>query len=134
MGDERSRPTGDRPKGLEDAHIEPTVEELRREQRREAGHTTYLHTQAQVHGALIGAVVAGLIGLGLGVIIALSVFDSGSPARVVVPVVVAVFAGWAGLVYGGGRAPEVEHETMTIYGEPQDGSSARAPENESRAP
>ena len=110
------------------------MEELRREQRREAGHTTYAHTQGQMHGALIGAVVAGVLGLGLGAIIGLLVFDSGSPARIVVPIVVAVFAGWAGLVYGGGRAPEVEHETMTIYGEPQDGSSARPPENESRAP
>ena len=108
------------------------MEELRREQRRETGHTTYVHTQAQVHGALIGAVVFGLVGLGLGAIIALSVFDSGSAARVVVPVVVAVFAGWAGLVYGGGRAPEVENETMTIYGEPQDGSSDRPPENDAR--
>ena len=50
------------------------------------------------------------------------------------PIVVAVFAGWAGLVYGGGRGPEVEHETMTIYGEPQDGSSDRPPENDPRAP
>ena len=134
MVDESRDPTGDRPKGLEDAHAEPTVEELRREQRREAGHTTYVHTQAQVHGALIGAVVFGLIGLGVGAIIGLSVFDSGSPARVVVPVVAAVFAGWAGLVFGGGRAPEVEHETMTIYGEPQDGTSDRPPEIDHRAP
>ena len=107
----------------------PTEAELRREQRREAGHTTYVHTQGQVHGALIGAVVFALVGLVLGIVIALALFDAGSAARFVVPVVAAVFAGWAGLVYGGGRAPEVENETRTIYGEPEDGTSERPPEN-----
>jgi hypothetical protein len=129
MADENPRAAGGRPKFLEDAHPEPSVEELRREQRREAGHLSYIHTQAQVHGALIGALVFGFIGLALGVVVGFAMFDAGSAGRVVVPVVAGVFAGWAGLVYGGGRAPEVENETLTIYGEPEDGTSTRPPEN-----
>ena len=112
-----------RPKGLEDAGAEPSVEELRREQRREASHATLAHTQGQVHGALFGAVVCGLVGLVLGAVIGFLAFDEGSPARVVVPIVVAVFAAWAGLVYFGGRTPELERETLTIYGDPQDGTN-----------
>jgi hypothetical protein len=129
MADEDRRRAGDRPKWLEDAHPVPSLEELRREQHREARHATYVHTQAQVHGALIGAVVFGLVGLTLGVIVGLAMFDAGSAGRVVVPVVAGVFAGWAGLVYGGGRAPEVENETLTIYGDPEDGTSTRPSEN-----
>ena len=119
-----------RPKWLEDAHDVPTTEELRREQRREAAHATYAHTQAHVHGALIGAVVFGAVGLALGVVIGLALFDEGSPARFVVPAIAALFAGWAGLGYGGGRGPEVEHETLSIYGEPEDGTSERPPDNQ----
>jgi hypothetical protein len=129
MADEHPRTADDRPKWLEDAHAEPSVEDLRREQRREAEHVTYVHTQAQVHGALIGAVVFGFIGLVLGVIIGLAMFDAGSAGRFVLPAVAVVFAAWAGVVYGGGRAPEVENETMTIYGDPEDGTSTRPPEN-----
>ena len=134
MAAESPRPTGDRPKGLEDAAAEPTVEELRREQRREASHTTYVHTQGQVHGALIGALVFGLVGLGLGAIIGLAMFDAGSAARIRGP----------GRRHGVRRLgrprvrrrprPEVEHETMTIYGEPQDGTSDRPPERDAREP
>jgi hypothetical protein len=120
----------ERPKFLEDARDVPTVGELQREQRREASHTTYVHTQGQLHGALVGALVFGAIGLLIGALIGFLAFDSDSPARFVVPVVVTVFAAWVGLVYGGGRGPEVENETMTIYGEPEDGTSARPPEND----
>jgi len=120
----------ERPKFLEDARDVPTVGELRREQRREASHTTYVHTQGQLHGALVGALVFGAIGLLIGALIGFLAFDSDSPARFVVPVVVTVFAAWVGLVYGGGRGPEVENETMTIYGEPEDGTSPRPPEND----
>jgi hypothetical protein len=107
---------------------EPTVEALRAEQREEAEHLTYAHTRGQMHGALFGAVAFGLLGLVVGGAIGLLAFDADSPARFVVPIVVAVFAGWAGLVYWGGRAPEVERETTTIYGEPEDGTSDRPAE------
>jgi hypothetical protein len=112
-----------RPKGLEDAHDVPSIDELRREQRREAAHTTYVHTSGQVHGLLFGALVFGFGGLVLGALIGFLAFDSDSPARVVVPAVIAVFSSWVGIVYWGGRAPEIEHETMTVYGEPEDGTN-----------
>lgn len=90
---------------------EPTVDDLRREQRREAAHATYVHTRGQVHGLVFGAVVFGAIGLVLGALIGFVAFDSDSPARFVVPAIVALFSSWVGIVYWGGRAPEVEHET-----------------------
>ena len=111
---------------------DPSVEELRAEQREEMRHANYAHTRGQLHGALIGCVVGGVIGLILGVAIGLLAFDSGSAGRFVVPAVVTVFSAWAGLVYWGGRAPEVERETTTIYGEPQDGSSDRPAERPGR--
>jgi hypothetical protein len=110
------------------ARREPTVDALRQEQREEASRTSYVHTPGQMHGALLGAIVFGAIGLLIGLAIGLLAFDADSPARFVVPIVVTVFAGWAGLVYWGGRGPEVEHETDTIYGEPQDGTSDRPAE------
>jgi hypothetical protein len=109
-------------------HEEPSVEELRAEQREEASRTSYVHTPGQVHGALLGGLAFGLVGLVVGVLIGLFAFDADSPARVVVPIVVTVFAAWVGVVFWGGRGPEIERETTTIYGEPQDGSSDRAPE------
>jgi hypothetical protein len=86
-----------------------------------------------VHGALFGCVVGGVIGLVLGLAIGLLAFDAGSPARFVVPAVATVFSAWAGLVYWGGREPEVERETTTIHGRPQDGSSDRPEERPGRA-
>jgi hypothetical protein len=107
---------------------QPTVTELRREQRDEAKGVTYGQTRAQVHGALLGGLVFGAIGLVIGVLIGLVAFDAGSPARFVVPAVITAFAAWAGIVYWGGRAPEVEDETTTIYGDPEDGTSPRPTE------
>jgi hypothetical protein len=115
----------ERPKGLEDASADPTVEELRREQRREARHTNYVHTEGQTHGLLFGAIAFGVGGLVLGGLFGLLAFDSGSPARIVMPIIIAVFAAWVGVVYFGGRTPEVEHETMSADGRPQDGSALR---------
>jgi hypothetical protein len=111
-----------------DRRTRPSVGELRREQREEMEHVTYVHTPGQVHGALLGAIVGAVIGLVLGLAVGFLAFDADSPARFVVPVVATVFAAWAGLVYWGGRAPEVEGETTTIYGEPEDGTSERPPE------
>ena len=107
---------------------EPTVEDLRQEQRDEVKGGTYPHTPGQVHGAVLGAIVFGAIALVVSAVISLLVFSSDSPARFVVPIVVTVFAGWAGLVYWGGRAPEIEEETTTIYGEPEDGTTMRETE------
>ena len=104
------------------------IDDLRQEQLDEAKGLTYAHTRGQVHGALFGALVFGAIGLVVGLAIGFLAFDAGSAARFVVPAVITVFAAWAGLVYWGGRAPEVEHETTTISGEPQDGTSERATE------
>ncbi|MFL6204368.1 MAG: hypothetical protein ACJ739_03375 [Acidimicrobiales bacterium] len=108
-----------------DGRRERLVEELREEQRDEAKGVTYAHTRGQARGALLGALVFGAIGLVVGAAIGLLAFDADSPARFVVPAVVAVFAAWAGLVYWGGRAPEVTDETTTIYGEPEDGTTPR---------
>ena len=130
--DDATRTEGGRPKGLEDAGEVPTVDELRREQRREILHTQYVHTQGQTHGAIVGGIVFGIIGLILGAVIGLVAFDGDSPARFVVPVVVTLFAGWVGVVYWGGRTPELENETMTIYGEPEDGTTPRSPGNDER--
>jgi hypothetical protein len=123
MAPDPARTDTDRPKGLEDAHEVPTVGELRREQRREAAHATYVHTEGQVHGLVFGALVFGAIGLALGALIGFLAFDADSPARFVVPAVVAVFSSWVGVVYFGGRTPELENETMTVYGEPEDGTN-----------
>ena len=124
--------TDPRPKGLEDAGAEPSVEELRREQRREASHATLAHTQGQLHGALFGAAAFGLVGLVLGTVVGLVAFDADSPARFVVPAVVTVFSAWVGVVFWGGRTPEIKGETRTIYGEPEDGTSERPEEPPAR--
>jgi hypothetical protein len=120
------------PKGLEDAHEVPTVDELRREQRREAAHVTYNHTQGHMHGALGGAMVFGAIGLVLGALVGFIFFDADSPTPYVVAAMVTVFSGWVGLVYWGGRTPELENETLSIYGEPEDGTTLRDPGSDER--
>jgi hypothetical protein len=120
------------PKGLEDAHDVPTVDELRREQRREAAHVTYAHTQGHIHGLLGGGLVFGAAGLVLGALIGFIAFDGDSPARFVVPIIVAVFSAWVGVVYWGGRTPELENETLNIYGEPEDGTTLRDPGSDDR--
>ena len=111
-----------------DARREPSVADLRREQRDEMKRTSFVQTPGQVHGAVLGGLVFGAAGLAIGLLTGFLAFDAGSAARFVVPAVVTVFAAWAGIVYWGGRGPEVEHETTTIYGEPQDGSSDRPAE------
>lgn len=113
-----------RPEDLREP-AEPTVEELRREQRHEARHTTLVNTPGQTHGLLLGGLAFGVAGLVLGALVGLVAFDSDSPARLVVPIVIAVFSTWVGVVYFGGRAPELEHETDDIYGRPEDGTSDR---------
>jgi hypothetical protein len=106
----------------------PSVGELRREQRDEIEHARYVHTRGQVHGALLGGLIGVAAGLVIGLVIGFLAFDADSAGRFVAPAVTTVFAGWAGIVYWGGRGPEVEGETTTIYGAPEDGSSERPPE------
>jgi hypothetical protein len=123
--DEQTEPAGGRPKNLEDAGEQPTVGELRREQRREAAGATLAHTEGHIHGALGGAIVFGAIGLVLGALVGFLAFDADSPGRFVTPIVVTVFVSWIGVVYWGGRTPELENETMSTTGEPQDGTTPR---------
>jgi hypothetical protein len=129
--DEKTQPPGDRPKGLEDAHDTPTVSELRREQRREISHAMF-GTEGQTHGAVFGGLAGAAVGAVLGVVVGLLVFDSGSPARIVVPAVVAVFASLVGFVYWGGRTPELENETMSTAGVPESGTTPRDPGTDDR--
>ena len=130
--DEQTTPSGDRPRGLEDAHDDPTAEELRREQRREASEAALVHTHGQLHGAALGGIAFGAVGLVLGLIVGFLAFDGDSSARVVVPIVVTAFAAWIGVVYWGGRTPELENETMGATGEPQSGTSVRDPHTDHR--
>jgi hypothetical protein len=131
--DDHTQPEGGGPKYLEAEGDEPTVAELREEQRREAASMhLYNHTEAQARGGVVGSIVFGAIGLVVGIVIGLVFFDGDSPARFVVPACIAVFAGWVGVVYWGGRTPELENETMTIYGEPEDGTTLRDPGSDER--
>lgn len=126
-------PGGDhRPKGLEDAHEVPTVDELRREQRREAAGVNYVHTEAQTHGLLGGGVIFGAAGLVIGVLLGFLLFEWDSPAPYVFAAMVTVFSAWVGVVYWGGRTPELENETLNIYGEPEDGTTLRDPGSDDR--
>jgi hypothetical protein len=120
------------PKGLEDAGTVPTVDELRREQRREAAGVTYAHTEGQMHGLIGGGLVFGAIGLVLGALIGFLLFDWDSPTPYVVAVMVTVFSAWVGVVFWGGRTPELENETLNIYGEPEDGTTLRDPGTDDR--
>jgi len=130
--DEKTETADDRPPGLEDAHEQPTVEELRREQRREASGAALAHTEGHLRGAPLGAIVFGAIGLVLGLLIGFAFFDGDSPARYVMPAVITVFAAWIGLVYWGGRTPELRNETLSATGEPQDGTTPRDPGTDDR--
>ncbi len=128
--DEHTTPDGDRPKGLEDADPTPTVEQLRREQRREISHVSF-GTEGQTHGAVFGSLAGLIAGTILGVLLGLLLFDDG-PARVVVPVMGALFGSVVGFVYWGGRTPELENETMTTTGLPESGTTPRDPSTDER--
>ena len=129
--DERTMPAGNRPKGLEDAGATPSVEELRRQQRREIAHATF-GTEGQTHGAIFGGLAGAIVGAVIGIIVGVAFFDGDSPARIVVPIVVALFASVIGFVYWGGRTPELENETMTSTGRPGSSSTPRDPGTDER--
>jgi hypothetical protein len=113
-GDER---TGHRPRGLEDAGAAPTVDDLRRQQRREARHLG-LGTEGQTRGAGLGWLVGAVIGAVALLVVALVVSDS-TAVRIVLPVMGALFLGVAGAVYGGSRRPELTNETVDLQGRPE---------------
>ncbi|MEO6318357.1 MAG: twin transmembrane helix small protein [Acidimicrobiales bacterium] len=129
--DEKTKPDVDRPKGLQDASADPTVAELRREQRQEIENVTF-GTEGQTRGALFGSLAFAAVGLVLGALIGFLLFDGDSPGRTVVPVMVALFAGVMGFVYWGGRVPELENETMSTTGAPGSSSTPRDPGNDDR--
>jgi len=129
--DDKTMPEGNRPKGLEDTEGAPSVDELRREQRREIENVTF-GTEGQTRGAFFGALAFAAVGLIIGVLVGLVLFDGDSPGRFVVPVVVTLFAGVMGFVYWGGRTPELENETMSASGEPGSSSTPRDPRTDDR--
>ena len=131
--DQHTEPESGRPKGLEDVSGTPTVDQLRRQQHREIRRTG-LGTEAQTHGAMAGVLIGGLVGAALGVVIGWLVLSSLDTApRILLPLILgAAFGAVAMFVYLGGRAPELENETMTATGEPQIGSSPRDPGTDSR--
>ncbi len=95
----------------------PTVDDLRRQQHREADHVG-LGTQGQTTGAAIGWLVGAVLGGVLLLLIALVASDSGA-VRIVLPVMGAAFGGVAGGVYGGSRRPELTNETVDHDGRPE---------------
>ncbi len=129
--DDKTMPAGDRPKGLDTAGGAPTVAELRQEQRREIANVT-LGTEGQTRGAFFGALAFAAVGLVLGALVGLALFDGDSPGRVVLPVIIMLFAGVMGFVYWGGRTPELENETMSTSGEPGIASTPRSPGTDER--
>ena len=106
-----------RPRGLEDAHAEPTVSDLRRQQRREAEHVG-LGTEGQTKGAAlgwrVGAMAGGLLLLAIG-----AVASDAGVVKIVMALMGAAFGGVAGAVYGGSRRPELTNETLDPDGRPE---------------
>lgn len=106
-----------RPRGLDDADPVPTVDDLRRQQRREAEHIG-LGTEGQTKGAalgwLFGATVGGLLFLAIG-----AVASDAPVVTIVMAVMGAAFGGVAGGVYGGSRRPELTNETLDLSGRPE---------------
>lgn len=128
--DDRTQPAGNRPKGLEDADATPTVDQLRREQRREIEHVTF-GTEGQTHGAVVGSLVGMVLGAVLGLLVGQLLFDE-SPAEWIAPVMGALAFSVVGFVYSGGRTPELENETMSTTGRPESGTTPRDPGTDER--
>ncbi len=128
--DERTQPDGNRPKGLED-RPDPTPEDLRLQQQREMQRAMF-GTEGQTHGAVLGSLGGALVGLLIGLAVGFLVFDAGSPARWVAPLLATLAGSTAGFVYFGGRTPELENETMTAAGEPGIGTTPRDPGTDER--
>jgi hypothetical protein len=127
--DDQTQTEGNRPKGLEDASHDPSVAELRREQRREIEHVN-LGTEGQTHGAVFGSMAGVVLGALLGLAVGLVLFEGSG--QVIAPVMGGLFGSVVGLVYWGGRAPELENETMTTTGLPESGTTPRDPGTDDR--
>jgi hypothetical protein len=137
--DEHTETASGRPKYLEGAHAQPTVGELRQQQRDEAADSWVgpgfgITTDAQWKGFVVGALVGGLVGAVL--FLPLAIFTwGGTPfwVRLVGALAIGALAGGtAGGLYLGGRMPELENETMDADGEPQIGSTPRDPRPDHR--
>ncbi|HEY8546499.1 MAG TPA: hypothetical protein VIL36_15675 [Acidimicrobiales bacterium] len=90
-------------------------------------------TRGQWHGMVVG----GLVGVVLGVLIALPFaaipFMEPVGARILLVAVLGALAGAAaGGVYGGGRGPELEGEVTDADGRPSIGTSLRDPGTDAR--
>lgn len=129
--DEHTMPAGDRPRGLEDAGAEPTIDELRIQQRREARHLG-LGTEGQTMGAVWGSLIGAALGLLVGAAAGWAFLSAGAAARILIAIVVAIAGAVVGFVYWGGRTPELRNETMTATGGPGDGSTPRDPTTDQR--
>lgn len=114
-----TEPTGEarRPRGLEDASADPTVDELLRQQHREADHMG-LGTEGQTKGAALGWLAGALLGGVVGAVVGALLSDTAVVA-IVLAVMGVAFGGVGGGVYGGSRRPEVTNETVDLDGRPE---------------
>ena len=110
---------------------------LRHEQRREAAQSwpvtgSGLGTDAQAKGALGGILVGGLIGaVVVGAFGFIPMGDVGLAVRLLICAIVGALAGGtAGMLYLGGREPELEGETMDADGRASVGTTLRDPETD----
>jgi outer membrane lipoprotein SlyB len=100
----------------------PSLREIREDQQVETSDIA-LGSPAQWRGALVGALLGALLGAVVASVVALAVLSGA--ARVVIPVMGALFGMVAGAVYQGGRNPERAGELQAPDGRP-DASSAVA--------
>ena len=121
--DDHTQPEDDDPKGLEGID-DPDVDDLRRQQQDEMTKVG-LGSPAQFKGAAGGWIVGALLGAAVAFVVALVIFDSGSPGRLILPITGACAGSAAFFVYWGGRNPELENETMTADGQPGIGTTPR---------
>lgn len=90
-------------------------------------------TNAQWKGMVLGGLAGGLIGALLFLPVALIPFIDAVIVRIVVVAIIGWLAGaTAGAVYWGGRAPELEGETMDVNGRPSIGTTLRDPHTDER--
>jgi hypothetical protein len=111
---------------------------LRDEQRDEVAHgpaasgAPHMST-GQWQGMVLGGVLGALIGAVLLLPLALVPFLEPVGARVALVCLTGALAGAvAGGVYWGGRAPELEGETLDVDGRPSSGTTLRNPETDER--
>ncbi len=130
---------GDKNKYAERSDERDDIGALEAEQRREsdqafAGPGAPASTDAQAKGLLFGSLVGGAIGLV--VLLPLAFIPIGGLSLVgrllICAIAGALAGGTAGVMYLGGRMPELEGETVDADGRPSVGSSPRNPRSDSR--